>query len=467
MSKTYQCAEHMTEHDQYRFSALDGNCQKMAAGWLKLAILTLLIAGVYAALLALARTPVLKDLVPSNDFFYVSLVIHVIFSNLFWFLAIAGMLWSLNTRNYAIVLGWTALLITTLGVLVVAISPFAGAGDPVMSNYIPFLDSPIFFTGLAIAGVGFALLVVRTLIAVPVMRLRTRVGSIRFGVYTATNAATMAVLAFFWAFLTMPGINRGKTDYEGLFWLGGHVLQFTHALLMLVSWMWLASASGIRLKLPARVTALLFTLALLAVAFTPIAFLSVSVNSANFLQWFTNQMRIGGVAATLPIGLLVLWSLFGASRPDSTTRPLRVALILSILLFALGGIMGYWLEQGSTLVTAHYHSVTGAVTLAFMALVYDVLPRLGFRTVAHRLALWQVYAYGIGQLLNVLGLAWAGGYGMQRKVGGSAEVLDNVGQTWGMALMGLGGLIATIGGILFLYLVIKALRQPQPLGSAS
>jgi len=40
-------------------------------------------------------------------------------------------------------------------------------------------------------------------------------------------------------------------------------------------------------------------------------------------------------------------------------------------------------------------------------------------------------------------------------------VLDNAGQTWGMALMGLGGLVATIGGILFLYLVIKALRRPS------
>jgi len=456
----------MTDNDQYRFTTADSRCQKLAAGWLKLAILTLLVAGVYAALLAVARTPVLKDLVPSNDFFYISLVIHVIFSNLFWFLTIAGMLWSINTRDYGIALGWLALTVTALGVLIVAISPFAGAGKPVMSNYIPFLNSSVFFIGLTTAGAGFALLVIRTLIAVPAMHLRTRRGSMRFGIYTSANAAMMAVLAFFWAFFTMPGVDGGGTDFEGLFWLGGHVLQFTHALLMLASWMWLASASGIRLKLPARVAALLFTLALFTVAFTPIAFLSESVNSDNFLHWFTTHMRIGGAAATLPLGLLVLWSLFGARAAEKEARSLRTALILSILLFALGGVMGYWLQQSSTLVTAHYHSVTGAVTMAFMAVVYDVLPRLGFVAVASRAALIQVYAYGIGQLLNVLGLAWAGGYGMQRKVGGSTEVLDNLGQTLGMALMGLGGLVATIGGILFLYLVIKALRVPRCSGQA-
>jgi len=450
----------MIDKDEYRFTALDRGCQRLAAGWLKLAILTLLLAGVYAALLAVARTPVLKDLVPSNDFFYESLVIHVIFSNLFWFLTIAGVLWSINTRNYALRTGWLALAVTAIGVLVVAISPFAGAGEPVMSNYIPFLNSSVFFFGLATAGVGFALLVFRTLIAVPAMQLRTRTGSMRFGVYTSTNAATMAVLAFFLAFFTLPGIDQGGTDYEGLFWLGGHVLQFTHTLLMLAAWMWLATASGIRLKFSARVAALLFTLALFTVAFTPIAFLSQSVHSANFQLWFTTQMQIGGAAATLPLGLLVFWSLFGASPAEQDARSLRMALMWSMLLFALGGIMGYWLQQSSTLVTAHYHSVTGAVTLAFMALVYDLLPRLGYSKVANRSARIQVVAYGFGQLLNVLGLAWAGGYGMQRKVGGSFEVLNNSGQIWGMALMGLGGLIATMGGILFLYLVIKSLRQP-------
>jgi len=79
--------------------------------------------------------------------------------------------------------------------------------------------------------------------------------------------------------------------------------------------------------------------------------------------------------------------------------------------------------------------------------------------VASRLAKIRVYTYGIGQLLHGLGLAWAGGYGMARKVGGSAEVLDNIQQTMGMALMGTGGLIATIGGILFLIIVIGAMRR--------
>jgi len=146
--------------DDFRFYPNDSRCRELAGGWLKLGIATLLMAGLYAALLVVARTPVIKF----------------------------------------IPMGWAALIIASTGVGIIAISPFTGAGDPVMSNYIPFLNAPVFFAGLAISGSGFALLVFRALIAVPRLHVKTQAGSMRFGIYTATNAATMAILAFFWAF---------------------------------------------------------------------------------------------------------------------------------------------------------------------------------------------------------------------------------------------------------------------------
>ena len=60
-------------------------------------------------------------------------------------------------------------------------------------------------------------------------------------------------------------------------------------------------------------------------------------------------------------------------------------------------------------------------------------------------------------MLHVLGLAWSGGYGVQRKTAGSAQVLHTVQETVGMGLMGLGGLIAIIGGLLFLVICFKAM----------
>ena len=78
------------------------------------------------------------------------------------------------------------------------------------------------------------------------------------------------------------------------------------------------------------------------------------------------------------------------------------------------------------------------------------------------MATWQPWMYGIGQLMHIIGRVWSGGYGVQRKVAGSDQVLRSTAEVAGMGLMGLGGLIAIIGGLLFVVVVIRAIRQPQP-----
>jgi cytochrome c oxidase subunit I len=101
------------------------------------------------------------------------------------------------------------------------------------------------------------------------------------------------------------------------------------------------------------------------------------------------------------------------------------------------------------------------VTLALMGIVYLLLPRLGFGEPATRLATWQAWLYGAGQLLHIIGLVWSGGYGVQRKIAGSEQVLRTSGEIAGMGMMGLGGLIAVIGGLLFVVVVARALLQPR------
>ena len=75
----------------------------------------------------------------------------------------------------------------------------------------------------------------------------------------------VALFAFLWSWLALPAGLDPRTYYELLFWGGGHVLQFTWTLLMLVAWLWLADAIGARLPLSPRVVLVLFALALLLV----------------------------------------------------------------------------------------------------------------------------------------------------------------------------------------------------------
>ncbi|KPK04176.1 MAG: cytochrome C oxidase subunit I, partial [Betaproteobacteria bacterium SG8_39] len=103
-------------------------------------------------------------------------------------------------------------------------------------------------------------------------------------------------------------------------------------------------------------------------------------------------------------------------------------------------------------IPAHYHGSIVGVTLAFMGLAYLLLPRLGFAAVPPRAARWQLWLYAGGQLMHVAGLVWSGGYGVQRKVAGAAQALRSTEEIIAMGIMGLGGLIAVIGGTLFLVL---------------
>ena len=60
-------------------------------------------------------------------------------------------------------------------------------------------------------------------------------------------------------------------------------------------------------------------------------------------------------------------------------------------------------------------------------------------------------------MLHVIGLVWSGGYGVQRKVAGAAQVLRSTEEILAMGVMGLGGLIAVAGGLLFLVIVVQAM----------
>jgi heme/copper-type cytochrome/quinol oxidase subunit 1 len=109
-------------------------------------------------------------------------------------------------------------------------------------------------------------------------------------------------------------------------------------------------------------------------------------------------------------------------------------------------------------VPAHYHGCIVGVTLAMMGVTYLLLPRFGHAAPTSRLAAWQPWIYGSGQLLHIVGLVVSGGYGVQRKTAGAEQVLRSTPEVIGMGVMGLGGAIAILGGLAFLWVVARSLR---------
>jgi hypothetical protein len=394
---------------------------------------------------------------PALDFFKVALVVHVDLSVLVWFFALGGVLWSLNGSNRFMTLGWAALGLAAAGALVMAAAPFLEHGRPIMSNYIPVIDSPSFLAGLVLFAAGAAALTLRGLAAVrPVGFAIDGAASLRFGLNTAAVSSAVAVLAFAWTYAELsPEIPR-QAYFEVLFWGGGHVLQFTYTLLMLVAWLALASMCGSAVPLSPRVVVLMFAIALASVFAIPAIYLAHDVTSGEHRRLLTWLMRYGGGLAVVPVGLAVIAALWRAPRVPPAARPLRASLIASLALFAAGGLIGFAIEGSNTRVPAHYHGCIVGVTLALMGLTYLLLPRLGWGRPS-RLANVQPYVYGLGQLLHIAGLVWSGGHGVQRKVAGAEQTLRTASETFGMGLMGAGGLIAVVGGILFVVVVARSM----------
>ena len=442
--------------------------RSIAVGWLWLGLAALVGSGLFSVLLVLARTPHVARLIPGVDFFHVALVVHVDLSVLVWFVSMAGMLWTLNSGRRWLGAAWFALWTTAIGTVLIAVAPFTGVARPVMSNYVPVLESPVFLYGLLVFGIGFAILTLRSL-AAPV-----RVGlaldgadALRFGLNAAAVASAVALLAMAWSWFEVPRELEGKTYYELLFWGPGHVIQFTWTLLMLVAWAWLATLVGSPLALSPRVVVLVYAIGLASVFVAPLIYLKWTVLAVEHQKMMTWLMRFGGGLAILPMVLALGAALARRGDPSPVARPLRSALAASLVLFTIGGGIGFLIRGSDVRVPAHYHGSIVGVTLALMGLAYALLPRLGFRAPRGRLATWQPVLYGGGQLLHILGLVWSGGYGVQRKVAGAEQVLRTPQEVMGMGLMGLGGLVAIVGGLAFIVVALRCMRGAPVAAGAS
>jgi hypothetical protein len=429
----------------------------LARGWLGLGVLALALAGIFAVLLVLARSPGLAWLFPTQDFFRTALVVHVDQSILIWFLAFSGVLWALAPGNWPR-LSRLGLAVATLGCLLVAASPFLGASARELNNYIPVLDAPVFFWGLALFASG-SLFQVAAYLGGALRRVRFA-DPIAVGSTTAAIGALIAALSLGWSWLDLTKAGTGIA-YELLFWGPGHVLQFVYTQVMLVAWLWLARDLGRPLGLADGALSWLLVLGVLPLIAVPLIHAVYPPGTGEVRIAFTRLMQIGNGLAAVPLGLLLVIALARHRRVPlgPSHGPQYRALVASLTLFAAGGVLAVAISGVNTMIPAHYHGSIVGVTLALMGLTYHLLPTLGLARPAGRMARVQPWTYAGGQLLHIAGLAASGAMGIQRKTAGAAQGLDTWQAKAAMGVMGIGGLLAIIGGVLFVLVVIRALMH--------
>lgn len=220
------------------------------------------------------------------------------------------------------------------------------------------------------------------------------------------------------------------------------------------------------------VAAVLFGLLLLPVLAAPVLALHGPV-TATYRLGFTRLMQWGIFPTVSLFLLLCLRALWRARREGRlhagwANEGRVLGFFASAGLTVLGFVLGSLIRGSNTMVPAHYHASIGAVTAAFMAVTYVLLEPLGMPIPSPRLArlsAWQPLLFGVGQSVFAIGFGLAGAHGMGRKAYGAEQLSRSLPQTLGLWVMGLGGLVAVCGGLIFLWIVTTSWhRAPASAG---
>jgi cytochrome c oxidase subunit I len=438
--------------------------------WGLLAMASLGVAGIFALLLALSRVPGSEEIFPwPVHFFEKGLVIHVILSFVVWFLSVLGALATMVT--YRLSDGWPhwkglgaiAIAGSFIATVLLFIPAWMDRGEASLNNYVPVIIDPIYYAGLIVLGLSLLAAVLRMFV-----NLIGRKGPLEPVTLSIVAVGLVYVLAL--ACFTLAWLNiSGDADVtamtpavnEDLFWGGGHILQFVNVGLLLSAWYILGGLTlGRPLAHPSLMNGAVFLLLAASLA-GPAFFIVFDAFSNTQTEAFTDlQYLLAPPTLLLALAGTATVLKRRGEGPLPWSDPAFHCLALSVLVFATGGVLGLSVDGADTRTPAHYHGVIGGINLAFMGLFFGMfLPLLERGLEKIKAARVSAWLYAWGQIFHSLGLFWAGGYGAPRKVAGADQGIEALGATLGLYLMGVGALIAVIGGVMFIVQVTKALLK--------
>ena len=424
--------------------------------WTLLSVGALAIAGIFALLLVLSRTPVVQDILPWpwKSFFHKGLVTHVIFSFVVWFLGTMGAMFTYGVaevkgEDEQSRLGPLGLGLACLGCVGLILPALLDWGTAELNNYVPVMNHPFYYGGLVSLTIGLILLSGRQLI----------IGKLTDGLTACATIYLVAVVCFAFAYLYLPTDVAEPTYNERLFWGGGHVLQFVNTALLFIAWIYLVKHLTGEEFLPSSYAKIAFGLLVLfslpGIAIYPF----FDVLGQAHRDFYTEMLRYGLPLPSFIVSIALFLFLISdkAKQLDTVSKH---ALWLSLFTYNLGGLYGLMLDGTDTRVPAHYHAVIGGINLAFMVFYHRVvLPFVNVQLSDSKLFLAQYWLYGLGQIMHASGMFLAGSQGVPRKTAGEAQALDSIEKILSMGLMGVGGLIAVAGGVLFVIMTLKWIVQ--------
>jgi cytochrome c oxidase subunit 1 len=465
------------------------------------AVVFLLIGGIFALLLALTRWQAIH-LLPA-DWFYRILTGHGFDMLVAWivFFEVAGLYFGsailLNARLVQPRLAWLAYFLMVAGAVLVNVMVLLGQADVMFTAYVPLKAHPLFYLGVIFFAVGALLAVVLFFVTLIVAKAEHRYSGsmplVTFGLtaaaiialYTLIEGALAFVPAFFWSLGWLADLDPGY--YRNLFWGFGHPAQQINLAAMVAIWYALAGITVGAVPLNEKLSRLAFILYILFINLGSahhllvdpgpgFAWKAVNTSYGMYLAVLASLIHAFSIPAAVEVALrrkghtqgLLQWL-----RKAPWGEPGFSTLVISMVLFGwVGGITGVvigteqinMLAHNTLRLPGHFHAtVVSGTTLAFMGLTYYLIPLIFRRELKlKRMAKWQPYIFGFGMLLVSLGMIGSGLQGVPRRhwdiTFANAPIKANLpGATQiTLAIMGIGAIIAIVGGIMYLVVVLAS-----------
>ncbi len=463
------------------------------------AVVFLLVGGLLAIGVVLTRWQAVH-LLPA-DMFYQVLTAHGINMLIFWiiFFEIAVLYFASSTLLKARLatprMAWAGFWLMILGALMNNYSVLRGDSSVMFTSYAPMGAHPTFYLGLILFAVGALIacfVFFGTLVVAKTERTyRNSVPLVTFGaitagiiaVFTIASGAIILIPTFLWSVGLVDHID--SLMYKTVWWAFGHSSQQINVAAHVSVWYAIAAIVFGAKPMSEKVSRGAFFLYILFLQLASAHHLLTDPGlTSNWKIFNTSYAMYLAVLASMVHGLTVPGSIEVAQRKKGYTQglfewlrkapwsnPSFSAMFISLIGFGfLGGISGVMMgtEQlnliihNTIYVPGHFHAtVVIGTTLAFMGLTYFLIPVLFRRELAFpTLAKYQPYVFGLAMSGVAVFLMGAGTLGVPRRhwdigFAGNAFPYEFPGAAWlMMALAGISGLIAIVGGGMFLLITV-------------
>ena len=431
-----------------------------ARRWCALAVASLVIAGLLSLSVVIGRLPFLSGVITDPLFFKRCLVVHVDLSLVVWFYAFVASLLALRFSTDTGLAGKITFGVSIVGVFAMLAGALMRGAEPVLSNYIPMIDHPLFQAGVALFFLGIVGYFLIALSRNSTLSDGPLPVDAAVGLQASALAVLLALVTWVSAIAGIPGGLDTTTYYEFTIWGAGHALQVANAAAMLAVWLWALNKATGAAVVSKRTANILFGLLISPHFILPLLTMRGTLDPL-YHNGATQLMRWGIfpiMVAFLILGVRHLWR-YRSAQKDFARSALIAGFWASVSLTVLGIVLGACIRSSTTLVPAHYHASLGGVTVAFMTAAFliagTIKSKQGLSQKIWKSIKRQLAVFGIGQTVFALGFAIGGVYGLSRKAYGSEQTVRTLGEYVGLITMGLGGLIAVVGGLWFLYLIIR------------